>query len=316
MTGKIVSIVNRKGGVAKTTLTLGLADTFCCALDQPYKPEEKRVVVVDLDPQGSLTRALLHDRFAPENDDPLKKVLDAKLTLADFLEARFDNKKEDINKYLRHGVGPIGADYTLLANEARAWNVERKGIKKPGPDKLQQSMARVLLDLARQYKYVLVDCPPGQTVLAEAALKCCDLILCPVVPEYLSFWGLSSFDAYIREILEEAGRDTDARYVLMKTVAKPPKHNPQTRIIEKMINVISFEQRVTLELDPSRPPSADAALALPLDLHIPVRLNGAPKLNQRWNWEKMYKQRTRESLGLIALGVQNLLSKQEQNDGR
>ena len=151
MTGKIVTIINRKGGVAKTTLTLGLADTFCCALDQPYKPkEDKRVVVVDLDPQGSLTQALLHDRHAPQNQDPLKKLLDEKQTLARFLETRFENKKEDIHKYLEPGVGPIGAEYTLLANEARAWDVERKGIKKPGPDKLQQIIASALLDLARQ----------------------------------------------------------------------------------------------------------------------------------------------------------------------
>lgn len=316
MTGKIVTIVNRKGGVAKTTLTLGLADTFCCALDQPYKPEDKRVVVVDLDPQGSLTRALLHDRFAPENKDPLKKVLDDKQTLADLLEARVENKKEDISKYLRHGVGPIGADYTMLANEARAWDVERKRIKRPGPDKLQLIISKVLRDLAEQYKYVLVDCPPGQTVLAEAAIKWSDLILCPVVPDYLSFWGLSSFDLYIRDLLAEVGRNTTARYVLMKTVATPPRHNPQTTIIENMYNFIYSEKRITLGLDPSRSPSQDAALALPLDSHIPVRLNGAPRLNKRWHWEKMYKPRTQENLRLIALGIQDLLSKQEQNDGR
>jgi cellulose biosynthesis protein BcsQ len=316
MTGKIVTIVNRKGGVAKTTLTLGLADTFCCALEQPYKPEDKRVVVVDLDPQGSVTRALLHDRFAPENEDPLKKVLDDKLTLADFLAARFENKKENINGYLKHGVGPVGADYTLLANEARAWDVERRGIKKPGPVRLQQITASVLFDLARQYKYVLVDCPPGQTVLAEAVIKCSDLILCPVVPDYLSYWGLTSFDDYIREILKEAGRNTVARYVLMKTVANPPRHNPQTKIIEKLMDFIPPGRHVTLSLDPSRPPSVPAALALPLDSHIPVRLNGAPRLNKRWKWEKMYKPGTREKLAEIALGVQYLLSKQEQGDGR
>ncbi len=263
-----------------------------------------------------MTRALLHDRFAPVNEDPLKKVLDDKLTLADFLAARFENKKEDISKYLKHGVGPIGADYTLLANEARAWDVERKGIKKPGPIKLQQITSSVLFNLTKQYKYVLVDCPPGQTVLAEAVIKCCDLILCPVVPDYLSYWGLTSFDDYIQEILKEAGRKTVARYVLMKTVANPPKHNPQTKIIEKLREFSQPERHVLLDLDPSRPPSVPAALALPLDSHIPVRLNGAPRLNKRWNWEKMYKPQTREKLAEIALGVQYLLSKQEQGDGR
>ncbi len=314
MTGKIVTIVNRKGGVAKTTLTLGLADTFCCALDQPYKPEDKRVVVVDLDPQGSLTRALLHDRFAPPNNDHLRKVLDNKQTLADLLEARFENRRIDLKKYLAYGVGPIGADYTLLANEARAWDVERNRIKRPGPDKLQQVMQQVLLDLAKQYKYILVDCPPGQTVLAEAAIKCANLILCPTLPDWLSFWGLSSFDSYIREILGES--DTPARYVLMKTVAKPPKHNPQTAIIDEMYKFELPKQRIILGLDPSQLPGRDAALALPLDSHIPVRLIGAQRLNKRWDWERMYKPMTNQKLRLIGLGVQDLLSKQEQNDGR
>ena len=60
---------------------------------------------------SAASRPLLRRRMTTRS----KRFWDAKLTLADFLEARFDNKKEDINKYLRHGVGPIGADLHLAS---------------------------------------------------------------------------------------------------------------------------------------------------------------------------------------------------------
>jgi Mrp family chromosome partitioning ATPase len=56
LAGKIISVVNRKGGVGKTTVTLGLADTLIAETEKPYKAGEPIVLAVDLDPQGSHAR--------------------------------------------------------------------------------------------------------------------------------------------------------------------------------------------------------------------------------------------------------------------
>lgn len=216
MSGKVVSIVNRKGGVGKTTLTLALADTFVGETEQPYDPARPVVVAVDLDPQASLTRALLYDSSGPSEGGRLKAALDEGRTLASAIDDRLRRGQRRLEEYLTHGVGPAGFTYSLLANEARAWDVERKGLRKPGEAKLKAALTEVIDELARSYRYVLIDAPPGQTALAEAAIQRSDLLLCPIAPDHLSFWGLESFDEYLRELFGGSNSQPPARFVFTK----------------------------------------------------------------------------------------------------
>ena len=79
----------------------------------------------------------------------------------------------------------------MLASEATAWNVEREALRTAGEARLKDVVKAMLTDLASTYRYVLVDAPPGQTVIAEAAIQASDLILCPTSPDLLSYWGLT-----------------------------------------------------------------------------------------------------------------------------
>lgn len=190
MGGKIISVINRKGGVGKTTLTLGLADTLIAETETPYQAGAPVVLTIDLDPQGSLTRALLYDRNDAKQTK-LEETFKERRTFGACVQERLGRRaQKNVLDYILHGVGPVGKHYSMLANDAHAWNVEREALKRVGEVKLKTAVRTILKELAAVYRYVLIDAPPGQTVFAEAAIQASDLILCPTSPDLLSYWGL------------------------------------------------------------------------------------------------------------------------------
>ncbi len=305
--------MNRKGGVGKTTLALMLADTLVGETEQPYNPAMRLVVAVDLDPQASLTRALLYDRTMPTGLGRLKNVLDEKRTLASALKSRLTKSPRRVEEYLTHGVGPTGFTYSLLANESTAWDVERRGLKTPGELKLKAAIRDMLDELAKSYRYVLVDCPPGQTVLAEASIQRSDLVLCPTVPDLLSFWGLESFDKYLQDAFDGHGNQRPpARFVVTKFKRKPPKYDAQNKVFDLMTEFQPPTKYVTL----LKEVGADSAvggkpIALPFDPRLALRLEGAPKPGVLWLWERIYTTDTKAELRRLASAV-----KKELDSGR
>ncbi|MGA7329469.1 MAG: ParA family protein [Rhodomicrobium sp.] len=308
MSGKVITIVNRKGGVGKTTLTLGLADTLVGETEQPSDTATALVVTVDLDPQASLTRALLYDRSGPVVWGRLKSAMDEGRTLASALKDRLRQAHPEPKEYLTHGVGPTGYTYSLLANEARAWDVERQALKKAGEAKLQAALQKILDGLANTYRYVLVDSPPGQTALAEAAIQRSDLVLCPIAPDYLSYWGLESFDEYLQELFENNGTRPPARFVFTKFKPKPPKYDPQD-MISDLVNRFSAPQRyVTLLKEAGRESVIGGRpIALPFDPRLALRLEGAPRAGMRWRWDRIYTKNTQAELRRLALAIKKEL---------
>jgi cellulose biosynthesis protein BcsQ len=257
------------------------------------------VVVVDLDPQGSLTRALLSEHGRVAADGRLKAVIDEGRTLAEALRRRSSDQTIPIDTYLKPGIGPNGTTYSLLANEAKCWDVERQGLKKPGENKLKAIIRKIVRDLAAQYEYVLIDCPPGQTVLAEAAVETSDLVLCPITPDWLSYWGLESFDGYLRELFE--GRQTEkrpvARFVFTKFKSRPPGYDPQD-VIHKHVQAFREPDRyVTLLREPGEQANtSQGSIVLPHDPKVTLRLEGWPHIGRVWPWRRAYTLATQEGL--------------------
>lgn len=310
MTGKIISIVNRKGGVGKTTLSLGLADTLSAETETPYKAGAPVIVTVDLDPQGSLTRALLYDRNESGDQKRLRTVFDTRKTIAAALRSKLGHVSSDASSFLTHGVGPVGRHYSLLANEASAWNVERDALRTVGEERLKTAVKALLRELSGTYRFVLIDAPPGQTVVAEAAIQASDLVLCPTAPDLLSFWGLDSFDQYLKEVCtgEEA---PPARFVFTKYKKKVPRYDPQDRVHEWMSAFRQPERYVTLLREAGQTSPTGQTINMPFDPKLVSRLEGAPNPGRRWPWTRMYTSDTQTELRRLVSAV-----KRELNSGQ
>lgn len=310
MAGKIISIVNRKGGVGKTTVTLGLADTLIAETETPYRADAPVVVAVDLDPQGSLTRALLYDRSEGMDQTRLQKAFEEKRTFAGCLRDRLRSVPKAAGGYLTHGVGPIGKHYPMLANEASAWNMEREAQRTVGEKTLKNAVTGVLAELAQVYRYVLVDAPPGQTMIAEAAIESSDLVLCPTSPDLLSFWGLESFDRYLKEVCAGEG-GPPARFVFTKFKKRVPRYDPQDRVHEWVNAFAAPERYVTLLREAGeRSALGGQSINLPFDPKLVVRLDGAPNPGKQWPWTRMYTRDTQLALVRLVSAV-----KRELNSG-
>ena len=253
--GKIISVINRKGGVGKTTV---------------------------------------HGR-----------------TVAGALEERLSNASVPIDNFLKHGVGPSGWTYSLLANEASAWDVERRRAKRPGEVKLKTVVRNILGDLAAQYDYVIVDCPPGQTVLAEAAITSSDLILCPITPDWLSYWGLESFDGYLQDVFRDSdsGKVPEARFVFTKFRENPPRYDAQNKVYSLVEEFRQPARYVTLLREPGAQANVSGGpINLPLDPKLVSRLEGWPHRGRVWPWSRVYTTATQAALLRLIAGMKKELT--------
>jgi cellulose biosynthesis protein BcsQ len=307
VSGKIISIVNRKGGVGKTTVALALADTLVAT--EQATDATKAIVAVDLDPQASLSHALL---LKPNTPPELLTHPAGENTLARAVQDRITSNRRPVGEYITRGVGPTGLSYALVANESTTWDVERRGFRKIGESRLQALLREILDELSHCYRYVLVDCPPGQTVLAEAAIRRSDLVLCPTVPDWLSYWGLSSLDEYLQELFEHSAHKPPARFVLTKFKRKPTKRDPQDRITQLMRGFNPRERYITLLLETGEHTELGTwPITFPHDTKIAERLLGSPNPRRLWPWERIYSTDTKDALRRLTSAI-----KKELTDGR
>lgn len=159
--GKIIAMVNQKGGVAKTTTTLNVGAGLA---KHGYK-----VLLIDVDPQGSLTKALAVD--TRENEKTLYEVMTGKV----------DVKEAIIN---------LAGGYDLLPGDTRLANI------KEGTNHLKTAIAPI----TRKYDYILIDSSPYIGVLTVNAMVACREIYVPMKPDYLCVMGLNQLMQAVRMV--------------------------------------------------------------------------------------------------------------------
>jgi len=176
---KTVSLINMKGGVGKSTLSVNLAWHFAA-----YRKWLKRVLVVDLDPQFNASQYLV-------GVSGYKRILnDGKPTIWDIFEEHTripgrQSKALETNDAVRN-VTTIqgGGRLDLIPSRLEL----ALSLKNPGEK--YDLLARALEKLAGEYDLILIDCAPTESILTTAAYLASDYILVPVRPEYLSTIGL------------------------------------------------------------------------------------------------------------------------------
>ncbi|OWJ76846.1 ParA family protein [Haematobacter genomosp. 1] len=182
----IIAIANQKGGVGKTTTAINLA----AALTE----QGKKVLVIDLDPQGNASTGL---GVSPEaRDFTTYDLLIEAMPLGDIvMTTRIDGLSiccatQDL----------ASADIQLVANEKRSLLLR---------DALREGLPQFDFD------YVLIDCPPSLSLLTVNAMIAADSVLVPLQSEFYALEGLSQLMLTIRQVRQTANPDLRIEGVLL-----------------------------------------------------------------------------------------------------
>ena len=173
--GKVIAIANQKGGTSKTTSTVNIGAGLA--------REGKRVLLIDADPQGSLTASLGYVE-PDELENTLTTIL-ARIINEDWGDDRDGDSGETTNRFF--GMLPHEEGMTLLPA-----NIELSGLEVSLVNVMSREtiLRRYIESIRKEYDYILIDCTPSLGMLTLNALTAADSVLIPVQAEYLPVKGL------------------------------------------------------------------------------------------------------------------------------
>lgn len=268
MPAHVIALVNMKGGVGKTTLTVALAEGLSVMA-------KKRVLMMDLDAQASGTLALGGKKtfktmigrrrhtyqlfqglfkqlgiktMVPLANDPLEigELPVAPRGKAPALHAR---KMVQENASLITPTPPLD----LMGAVPELQILERQIIYRLGQLTQEQGQAEDVIaryfqeriaELADAYDYIVIDCPPGISAFTEAAVRSADTVLMPVVPEYLSQLGLEAFGARVLRRLKNTRAWRGQALVVVNRVIQSDIHDRFRKDIRKTARTFDDVMRV------------------------------------------------------------------------
>lgn len=158
--GRIIAIANQKGGVGKTTTAINLS---ACLAER-----EKKVLSVDMDPQGNMTSGLGMDKNLVET------------TIYDLIIGETDIE-EVINKNIIDNLDIIPTSIDLSGAEIELLDEE-------GKEYILRNSLNKVKDV---YDFIIIDCPPSLSILTINAMTAADSVLVPIQCEYYALEGLS-----------------------------------------------------------------------------------------------------------------------------
>ena len=212
--GRIIAVANRKGGVGKTTTSINLA--ACLA------EKGKKVLAVDMDPQGNLTSGLGVDKDSVE-----KSIYELIIGEVDI--------KEVINKEVLENLDIIPTSIDLSAAE----------IELIGVDDKEYILRNAIDQVKDQYDFVIIDCPPSLSMLTINAMTTADSVIVPIQCEYYALEGLSQLIHTVELVKDRLNSKLeiegvvftmyDARTNLSLQVVENVKDNLQQNIYKTII---------------------------------------------------------------------------------
>ena len=212
--GKIISVANQKGGVGKTTTTINLSAALA--------EKGKKVLVVDIDPQGNTTSGFGIDKNQEENTIYQLMLDDCSIN-------------EAIKHDVYENIDLIPSNINTAAAEIDLIGIDHK-----------EFILRDALDYIRDdYDFIMLDCPPSLNVLTVNAMTASDTVLVPIQCEYYALEGLSQLIHTINLVKARLNRKLDiegivftmfdARTNLSAQVVENVKEHVEQHIYETVI---------------------------------------------------------------------------------
>ena len=197
MDKKVISVINQKGGVGKTTTVINLAAGLTM--------KGKKILVIDLDPQGNATTGL-----------GLSNTENSELTIYNVLNG---NKKisEVIQPTKFNNLNLVSSNVDLSGLELETAGDSRRAFK------LKDELVSILNDSGSLYDYILIDCPPSLSLLTIMALVASDALVVPLQTEFFALEGLTQLMKTIDRIKSNLNPSLDIRGILLTMYDKRNK---------------------------------------------------------------------------------------------
>ena len=186
---QIISVINQKGGVGKTTTVINLAAGLA--------KQEKKILVIDLDPQGNATTGLGLSNLE-NSSDTIYGVLNGTRSISEAIK-KTDFKNLDI---ITSNVDLSGLEVETASDNERAFILKVK-------------LASYLNDSRGSYDYILIDCPPSLSLLTVMALVSSHSLVVPLQTEFFALEGLTQLMKTIERIKINLNPELKIRGILL-----------------------------------------------------------------------------------------------------
>jgi len=197
---QIISIINQKGGVGKTTTVINLAAALAM--------QNKKVLVIDLDPQGNATTGLGLSNI--DSKDTIYEVLIGSKEFKDVIK----NTNVENLKIVTSNVELSGLEAETAGDSKRAFFLKEK-------------ISQFLKANHGQFSYIFVDCPPSLSLLTVMALVVSNSLVVPLQTEFFALEGLTQLMKTIERIKDRLNSDLGIRGILLTMFDKRNKLSSQ-----------------------------------------------------------------------------------------
>ena len=166
--GKVIAIANQKGGVGKTTTAINLAASLAVL--------EKKVLIIDADPQANTTSGL---NFLPDKDEK-RSIYEMMIGKIDVRDALIQTEISLLHM-IPSNINLVGVEFEMLEAEDR-----------------ESILKKAIAPVSDEYDYIIIDCSPTLGLLTVNALTAANSVIIPVQPEFFALEGLGKLLQTIR----------------------------------------------------------------------------------------------------------------------